>query len=250
MTDKYLRKLPNTLQSQAIRLHEYGYYQYAWKYPAIKQVIGACTEQKLAVIGCEFFLPPDEEFGEPRATLDTWHILRQQGESWEAFVLRTADELIAYIDTELVGGPNRPFWSSPYPVEEAEYEDPKPIGLGSPLGIGKASQYTTGLVHRVLRGLHILPQHVIARIVTYYFAFSSEQQMQTASLHLHERSYSVVSFPDDTQRWQLRASSRECLPISWLEEREKKRVLRMVERLGGEYLGSEFTEIHTPPGEE
>lgn len=247
MQEKYLSILPTSLRGQGIRLHEYGYYEYAWEYPVIKEVISACRDAGFAFIGCEFFLPPGDERREPEATIDTWYTSRHHEEDWEQFTHRSADDLIMYIETEIASSRGFSFWSSPDVVDEEEYD------LLAELSRGRCGQvYPSGSPRRLAARwmytlIHLLgasaARKVVARILTHHFAFSSEQQMQTASTHLRKRGYSVVSFPDDAQRWQLHAS-RECLPISWLEEREKKKVLQLVGSFGGEYLGSEMTEVH------
>lgn len=247
MQEKYLSTLPTILREQGIRLHEYGYYQYAWEYPVIKDVISACREAGLALIGCEFFLPPDEERREPEATIDTWYTSRHHEEDWEQFTRRSADDLIVYIETEIVSSRGSSFWSSPDVVDEEEYGLLRELSRVHSIQAYPSRSHYRLAVRWMCALVHLLgasaARAVVTRIITHHFAFGSEQQMRTVSIYLRKRGYSVVSFPDDAQRWQLHAS-KECLPISWLEEREKKKVLRMVGSFGGEYLGSEMTEIH------
>lgn len=253
MEEKYLGILPSHLQQQGIRLHEYGYYQYAWGYPTIREVVSVCRDGGFALIGCEFFLPPNEERKEPEATIDTWYTSRNRGEEWGQFVHRSASELIAYIDTEMVPSRGLSFWSSPDVVDEEHYNLLSELARDFHPDVYPLLSLRSLTARVMYRLVHLLEPpaayEIVTRIVTHRFAFSSEQQAQTASAYLRQRGYSVMSFVDDAPRWQLQAS-RDYLPIAWLEEREKKRVLRMAERLGGEYLGSEFTEIHTPSGEE
>lgn len=249
MEEKYLGILPSHLQQQGIRLHEYGYHQYAWGYPTIKEVVSVCRDNGFALIGCEFFLPPNERRKEPEATIDTWYTSRSQGEDWEQFVHRSASELIAYIDTEMVPSRGLSFWSSPDVVDEEHYNLLSELARDFRPDIYpllSLRSLAARVMYRLVYLLRSLAAYgIVTRIVTHHFAFSSEQQAQTASAYLHRRGYSVMSFVDNAQRWQLHAS-RDYLPIAWLEEREKRGVLRMVERWGGEYLGSEFTEIHSP----
>src|SRR5690625_4975332 len=86
---------PSQLFEKGYSLEEIGFNEMAWKGKDVKRVIEFLVEEGFPILGGDVYTLKNEVF---TPTYDGWFLNKDEGSSWEDFVLRSKEKALKYID--------------------------------------------------------------------------------------------------------------------------------------------------------